>query len=81
MGRIGVDGTINEVTLVPGVTGNDPLPEFVQSAVDAVRQWAFTPTLLNGTPVSGQRDGSDFVQRQIGIMRVANDHATDERTV
>jgi beta-lactamase regulating signal transducer with metallopeptidase domain len=51
LGRIGVDGIVNEVTLVPGVTGTDPMPEFVQSAVDAVRQWVFTPTLLNGTPV------------------------------
>jgi len=51
-GRIGVDGTINEVTHVPAVTGTDPLPEFVQSAVDAVRQWTFTPTMLNGQPVA-----------------------------
>lgn len=28
-----------------------PQPEFVESAVDAVRQWQFTPTRLNNVPV------------------------------
>jgi protein TonB len=26
-------------------------PDFAIAAVDAVRQWRFTPTLLNGKPV------------------------------
>jgi outer membrane biosynthesis protein TonB len=26
-------------------------PEFIEAAMEAVRQWAFTPTLLNGQPV------------------------------
>ena len=26
-------------------------PEFDQAAIDAVRQWVYTPTLLNGVPV------------------------------
>jgi protein TonB len=26
-------------------------PDFAIAAVDAVRQWRFTPTLLNGRPV------------------------------
>lgn len=26
-------------------------PDFAQAAIDAVQQWRFTPTLLNGTPV------------------------------
>ena len=26
-------------------------PDFAIAAVDAVRQWKFTPTLLNGAPV------------------------------
>jgi len=26
-------------------------PDFAIAAVDAVRQWRFTPTLLNGSPV------------------------------
>ena len=50
-GRVDVDGTVGAVTVLPANTASDPLPEFVQSAVDAVRQWVFTPTLLNGQPV------------------------------
>jgi periplasmic protein TonB len=26
-------------------------PDFVMAAIDAVRQWRFNPTLLNGVPV------------------------------
>ena len=26
-------------------------PDFAQAAVDAVRQWRFEPTLLNGAPI------------------------------
>jgi beta-lactamase regulating signal transducer with metallopeptidase domain len=39
---IGVDGLVKDVKLV-----NDAPPEFVRSAIDAVRQWEFDPTLLN----------------------------------
>ena len=28
------------------------VPALDQAAIDSVRQWAFTPTLLNGVPVS-----------------------------
>jgi outer membrane biosynthesis protein TonB len=27
------------------------IPQLDQAAVDAVRQWVYTPTLLNGVPV------------------------------
>ncbi len=43
---IGKDGTVSNVTLVSGP------PELVQSAVDAVKQWTYKQTLLNGEPVS-----------------------------
>jgi len=42
---IAMDGTIQSLQVVSG----DPL--FVQSALDAVRQWRYTPTKLNGQPV------------------------------
>jgi TonB family protein len=51
LGRIDVDGFIIDVRLMPDA--NDPAthPDFVAAAMDAVRQWEFTPTLLNGVPV------------------------------
>ena len=42
---IAIDGTIQSLQVVSG----DPM--FVQSALDAVRQWRYTPTKLNGQPV------------------------------
>ena len=44
--RIGVDGFINELRVVtPGE------PEFAAAAVEAVRQWEFSQTRLDGVPV------------------------------
>lgn len=42
---IGTDGTIQSLQVVSG----DAL--FVQSALDAVRQWRYRPTVLDGQPV------------------------------
>lgn len=42
---IATDGTIQSLEVV----GGDPL--FFQSALDAVRQWRYKPTILNGQPV------------------------------
>ena len=42
---IATDGTIQSLQVVSG----DPL--FYQSAMDAVRQWRYRPTVLNGEPV------------------------------
>lgn len=42
---IGADGSVQELQVVSG----DPL--FVNSALDAVRQWHYRPTYLNGQPV------------------------------
>ena len=44
--RIGVDGYVNDIRVV-----GDPHPELAQSAMAAVRDWRFTETLLNCTPV------------------------------
>lgn len=42
---IGKDGTIKNLQLVSGH------PLLVQAATDAVKQWVYQPTLLNGEPV------------------------------
>ena len=46
-GRIGTDGLIEDVVVVSASH-----PDLGQSAVDAVRQWEFTETLLNCTSVA-----------------------------
>ena len=43
--RIGADGSVETVQVLRSI------PLLDQAAVDAVRQWKFTPTLLNGVPV------------------------------
>jgi len=47
---IGVDGSVVSVHLSSAQIN----PEFAASAVTAVRQWRFSPTLLNGVPVEVQ---------------------------
>ena len=42
---IGTDGFVTDVKVL------NPAPPFVEPAVAAVRQWRYTPTLLNGQPV------------------------------
>jgi TonB family protein len=44
---IAADGSVSSVR----VTSAQVHPDFAIAAVDAVRQWKFTPTLLNGQPV------------------------------
>lgn len=44
---IGADGTVTSVRILTA----DVHPDFALAAADAVRQWRFTPTLLNGSPV------------------------------
>ena len=42
---IATDGTVQSLEAVSGDSG------FFQSALDAVRQWRYRPTILNGQPV------------------------------
>ena len=42
---IGADGRVTDAKVLRSV------PLLDQAAVDAVRQWEYTPTLLNGAPV------------------------------
>ena len=44
---IGVDGRVASVRMI----GANAHPQFANAAVEAVRQWRFTPTLLNGDAV------------------------------
>jgi protein TonB len=43
---IGKDGTIEELKVLKGH------PVLVKAALEAVRQWRYEPTLLNGEPVA-----------------------------
>ena len=46
-GRIGIDGQFSDLHS----TSTDAPAAFAASAMDAARQWEFTPTLLNNTPI------------------------------
>jgi protein TonB len=46
--RIGMDGYMLDLKDISATPAH---PAFVASALEAVRQWEFNPTLLNGAPV------------------------------
>jgi protein TonB len=48
IGVLGTDGRIHELHVVSGH------PLLIQAAIDAVKQWVFAPTILNGQPVEVQ---------------------------
>jgi protein TonB len=48
LGVIASDGTVRQLRVLSGH------PLLVQAALDAVRQWVYRPTLLNGEPVEVQ---------------------------
>jgi beta-lactamase regulating signal transducer with metallopeptidase domain len=50
-GRIGVDGYLNDVRSLRPDPVAGPLSEVAEAALVAVRQWMYTPTLLNNTPI------------------------------
>ena len=43
--RVEKDGTVSSAQVLRSI------PLLDQAAIDAVRQWQFTPTLLNGVPI------------------------------
>lgn len=49
---LGTDGLLSDLKVVPSEAGGEPPSEFVEAAFDALRQWVFTPTLLNGEAVN-----------------------------
>jgi len=57
---IGTDGTVREVRVV-----SSPHPDLDRAATEAVRQWEFTPTILNCTPIEVRmKVTANFVVRQ-----------------
>jgi periplasmic protein TonB len=51
-GVVILEAVIDQLGRVESVRVLRSIPLLDQAALDAVRQWRFTPTLLNGTPVS-----------------------------
>lgn len=50
-GRIDIEGAMIDVALDDREPGLAPPPELVNAAIEAVRQWRFTPTELNRQPI------------------------------
>jgi len=48
MASIGPDGRVTDVSLISGPAS------LATAALDAVKQWTFSPTMQNGTPVAGR---------------------------
>ena len=48
VGRIDPDGVMKDLRPIT----TEPPADLIQSALEAVRQWKYTPTLLNGQPVN-----------------------------
>lgn len=49
--RVGIDGYLSDIRDVTGSRSSAVHQAFLASALDAVRQWEFTPVLLNNVPV------------------------------
>ena len=50
-GTLGVDGSVTDIEPVPSQSGAQPSAAMVDAVAAAVREWVFTPTMLNGRPV------------------------------
>jgi len=50
MASVAADGTIGEIKVLRGE------PIFATAAVEAVRQWRYTPTQLDGNPIPVTRE-------------------------
>lgn len=49
-GVVIIEAMLNSAGTVVGARVLKSIPELDEAALDAVRQWRFTPTLLNGVP-------------------------------
>ncbi|MDP8990641.1 MAG: TonB family protein [Acidobacteriota bacterium] len=68
---LGKDGTVKDLQLVSGH------PMLVQAATDAVKQWIYQPTLLNGEPVEVRTQIEvnfklDALSTPAGVYRIGN---------
>jgi outer membrane biosynthesis protein TonB len=52
--RIGTDGTVRDATHVAAPRDSVPSGALIDASLAAVRQWTYTPALLNGRPVDVQ---------------------------
>ena len=50
-GTVVLEAVVDEQGLVADVRVTKSIPLLDQAAMDAARQWEFTPTLMNGEPV------------------------------
>ena len=51
-GRVGIDGFLSDLRdVTPGDNASSAHAAFVASALEAIKQWEFTPVLLNNVPV------------------------------
>jgi outer membrane biosynthesis protein TonB len=48
---IGPDGRVRGVSVLRDLKFTPPFPAFSQAIQDAIRQWRYTPTLVDGNPV------------------------------
>jgi protein TonB len=65
--RIESDGTVGDVRVLRSI------PLLDQAAIDAARQWVFTPTLLNGVPTPAIITTTvNFLQQMAGVYRPGN---------
>jgi protein TonB len=64
-GRVVVEYTVTPEGRVTGATVIESShPEFDQSALEAVRQWAYSPGLKNGQPIAARlQQELQFVQK------------------
>ena len=70
---IGRDGTVTMVRVLSAQVH----PDFAIAAVDAVRQWRFSPTLLNGAPVEVVMTVS--VRFSLSLERISQTGVADRR--
>ena len=63
--RIGADGGVEEAHVLKSI------PLLDEAALDAVKQWRFMPTLLNGRPVP-------IIMTDDGQLRASDEHAESE---
>ena len=52
--RVGIDGYLSDLKVADvggAAAASGPHPDLITAALEAVRQWEFNTTLLNGVPV------------------------------